>query len=102
MELTRITGDIVFRGEISFDGKLDVEGQVFGRIESEGNIQLHESGFIKGDIFVKNAVVKGKIQGNLTSDSLTIHSGGNVHGDIECRQLQIEKGGVHNGVSIMK
>lgn len=101
MEGSEFTEDIIFRGEIQFEGRLDIRGKVEGKIISEGALNINNSGLVKGDIRVRQVSVKGEVRGNLTSDLVTIMNSGKIFGDIECKQLQVDRGGIHNGVSIM-
>ena len=101
MSTTTISADIVFRGELRYEGRLDVHGQVDGRIQSSDVLDVGQSGKIKAEIQVKQVNLKGDVDGNVKTDSLHIFSGGKLYGDIDCSQLQIDRGGMHNGVTIM-
>jgi cytoskeletal protein CcmA (bactofilin family) len=101
MESTEITSDIVFRGEISYEGKLEVSGRVEGKVSSEGALILNSTGFIKGDVKVRQVSLKGDMTGNIACDLISILNSGKLFGDIECKQLQVDRGGVHNGTTIM-
>ena len=99
--MTHISEDIIFRGEIQFGGELNIDGQVEGKINSEGTLLINPSARIKADIHVRQVSIKGNVQGKLEADLITILGGGKVHGDMYCSQLQIERGGTHNGTTIM-
>lgn len=100
---TVVSEDIVFRGEISYDNHLVIEGQVEGSIRSSGRLDISASGRVIGDIFVKQVSIEGFLQGNIKeADSVLIHKSGNLNGDLETRELQIERGGKHTGLTLMK
>ena len=101
METTEVTEDIIFRGEIHYDGKLDVSGKIEGKIVSEGALVINTGGYLKGDVRVRQVTLKGEIVGNVKSELVTIMNSGKIFGDIECKQLQVDRGGIHNGVTIM-
>ncbi|MDH4262972.1 MAG: polymer-forming cytoskeletal protein [Spirochaetia bacterium] len=101
METTEITEDIIFRGEINYDGRLDVSGKLEGKIISEGALVVNNPGFFKGDIRVRQVTLKGEVSANVKCELITIMNSGKIFGDIECKQIQIDRGGIHNGVTIM-
>jgi len=101
METTLISDDILFRGEVKYSGDLQIDGKVEGRIDSDGHLQINPEGDVKAQIKVRQVSIKGKLQGNVSGELITLTSSGKVYGDIECKQLQIERGGFHNGVTLM-
>ena len=101
METTHITEDIIFRGEIRYEGKLDITGSVDGRIKSDGALVIEAGGIVKGNINTRQISVKGEVQGSMVAELINITSSGKVSGDLECSQLQIDRGGIHNGITSM-
>ena len=102
-KVTQITEDITFRGEIQFQDQLLIEGKVEGQITSHGKAEITASAEVKADIEVRDLLLKGTLQGNIkASDSFIIASTGKLQGDVSCKSIQIEKGGRHNGSTIMK
>lgn len=54
--------------------------------------------FIRGDLFSDDMlIIEGGVEGNVVGGRLIIKSGGWVHGDLICRSLSIEVGGIMNG-----
>ena len=101
MEVTQIAEDIHFRGNIKYEGSLHVDGKVDGKIESVGLLQINPGGEVKADIHVRQVTIKGSLQGNVSGELVSLGSNGKVYGDIECKQLQVERGGIHNGGTLM-
>lgn len=101
MEVTEVTSDIIFRGEISYEGRIEISGRIEGTIESEGALILNPTGSFKGNLRVRQVSLKGEMNGNVTCDLLSILNSGKLFGDIECKHLQVDRGGIHNGVTIM-
>ncbi|MES0491717.1 MAG: polymer-forming cytoskeletal protein [Leptospirales bacterium] len=101
METTHITDDIKFRGEISYEGNLEIEGSVEGKIRSDGALTIEQGGVVKGNVDTRQISIKGDVQGNMKAELINISTSGKVQGDIECKQLQIDRGGIHNGVTSM-
>jgi cytoskeletal protein CcmA (bactofilin family) len=54
--------------------------------------------FIRGDVFSQDVlVVEGGIEGNIVGNRVIIKQKGWVHGNLLCRALSIEPGGVVDG-----
>ena len=59
---------------------------------------LAKGTYIQGEVFSEDMlVVEGGFEGNLVGDRVIIKSSGQVQGDLNCRSLSIEKGGILNG-----
>lgn len=103
MEITTVSDDMSFQGEIQFDDMLVISGSVEGVLRGNGKAVVEGSGNVHGDLYVRQIDLKGKIQGNIHgSDSVHLSTGANVAGDIETRELHMERGSRHNGATIMK
>ncbi|MFQ5963769.1 MAG: polymer-forming cytoskeletal protein [Candidatus Scalinduaceae bacterium] len=68
-------------------------------IETYGTLYLKKNGKIEiSNIKVGNAIVKGKINGNLNAlGTVEILKRGEIYGKITCRKLIVKKGGVFKG-----
>ncbi len=54
--------------------------------------------FIRGDLFSDDMlIVEGGVEGNVVGNRTVIKNGGWIHGDLVCRALSIEMGGMMNG-----
>lgn len=101
MSTTTISDDILFRGEIQYEGHLAVHGRVEGRLLSNDVLEVSQGGHVNADIYIDQVQIKGDITGNIKATSVHIYNSGKLYGDIDCAQLQIDRGGKHNGVTIM-
>ncbi|KIX14081.1 bactofilin family protein [Dethiosulfatarculus sandiegensis] len=53
---------------------------------------------VRGDIFSENIlVVEGGVEGNIRGNRVLVKSSGWVHGNLACRSLSIEPGGLVDG-----
>ena len=87
-----ITGTLQFKGELTFDGKLN------GDIASEGILNLGDNAVIKGNLNVNSVVLRGKINGNVTANErIEIKAGTELFGDIRSAKLAIEEGVTFEG-----
>ncbi len=89
---TKITGNILLKGDFRIDGELN------GSIESEGRIVIGSSGIVKGNIVCQNADISGVLTGNLHSADLThFKATAVIEGDLVTRRLSIELGARFSG-----
>jgi len=87
-------------GEIRFRDVLRVDGKIGGKIISEKELVVGESGEVEADVDVGILSVSGKVTGTIhVKEKLEIHPTGRVVGDItlEKPNLVIHEGGVFEG-----
>lgn len=54
--------------------------------------------FVRGDVYSQDVlVIEGGIEGNIVGNRVIVKPQGWVHGDLTCRSLSIEHGGVVDG-----
>jgi cytoskeletal protein CcmA (bactofilin family) len=90
----------VISGDLRFPEILRVEGKITGKITSEKELVVGESGEIEAEIEVGSLSVNGKVSGTLrVRERLTIHAHGQVRGELilEGPGLIIEEGGIFEG-----
>lgn len=88
------------QGEIRFRDVLRVDGKIKGKVISEKELVVGESGEIEADIDVGVLSVSGKVTGNIhVREKLEIHPKGRVIGEItlEKPNLVIHEGGIFEG-----
>jgi len=68
-------------------------------IQTHGTLYLKKKGAIEiSSILVGNAVIEGRINGDITSmGTVEIRKRGEVYGNITCRKLIVQKGGIFSG-----
>lgn len=75
-----------------------IGGQVIGKIFTQGNLEVKETGRIKADLKAKNIVIAGTVEGNIKAkEKLAITETGEVYGSIEAKITSIATGAVLNG-----
>ena len=90
----------VISGDIRFPDILRVDGKLTGKITSERELVVGETGEIEADIDVGFLSVSGRVSGTIrVRDRLTIHPRGQVRGEVIMDKpgLIIEEGGVFEG-----
>ena len=82
-----------FKGEVQIQGIFRVEGEFDGTVRTPEQLVVGKTGVVRGDIQVKNAIIGGKVIGNITAETkIELQSGSHVEGDIRTRRLVIDEG----------
>ena len=93
---TCVRGDVLFAGGLRIDGR--VEGNVQGKPDDRGLLVLSEKGVIVGTVKVHDAVVNGRVEGDLEVEHyLELQAGAQVTGNITYRTLKLDCGATVDG-----
>ena len=97
--MATIGQSIIFKGELSGEEDLEIEGRVDGSIRLEKHqLTVGANGNLTADVTAKSIVVIGQVKGNLTaSERIEIQATGVVQGDIKAPRLNVQEGAVLNG-----
>lgn len=90
---------LVFKGELSADEDLVIEGSIEGTIaHHKKNLTIGKQGRVTADIHATSVLVEGVLNGDITSDGLvSLAKGSTVTGNIYCTRLVMEDGARLNG-----
>ena len=81
------------KGDIELQGTIRIDGTFEGSISCPDTLIIGKSGIVKADIKVKNAVIGGKLIGNVSaSNKIELQTGSHVEGDIQTARLVIDEG----------
>ena len=97
---TSIIGpNLTIKGDISGREDLIVQGKVQGNVHLKNyNITVEEKGIITADIWIKNIIIKGSVNGNIqASGKVLIESNGQMTGDISASRISIMEGAQFKG-----
>lgn len=99
--MSEIPQGTTFRGEVRFSSTLLVQGSIEGTVQGMGKLVV--GGSLHGDVQTTEVNIQGKLQGTVANAKL-IHLEQNalVIADLECQQLQVDKGATHNGTTVMR
>ncbi len=90
--------DARFKGELSFDRGVRVEGTFEGSINSKGSLHIAEGAKIMADIEAANVTIEGECKGNLTvSEKLHLMATARLEGDLKTNRLEIADGAIFLG-----
>jgi cytoskeletal protein CcmA (bactofilin family) len=85
-------------GDCETDGTVRVEGHVEGTIRAGKSVVVGRGGEVTGDIITQDAVVSGRINGNIVAESrLELQSTCDIQGEIRSRRVQLDEGARFNG-----
>ncbi|PJJ83265.1 bactofilin family protein [Mucilaginibacter auburnensis] len=98
---TLISEGSVVSGSLTAKAFARIDGHIKGDVEISEGIILGKHGSIDGHVRTKEMVVHGKVNGNITVNSIEIGATGVVTGDITTASLSVETGGVYNGRLVM-
>lgn len=90
---------IVFKGELTGDEDLEIEGAVEGNVRLINNqLTIGANGRVTAQIVAKTIIVVGRVKGNLTAtERIEIQTTGVVEGDVKAPRLNVQEGAVLNG-----
>ena len=90
---------IRFKGEISGEEDLLIEGKVEGTIELKDNhLTIGKQGTVKADVIAKSITVEGTVEGDIiASERIAIKSSSNVSGNVSADRVTLDDGAKFRG-----
>ena len=97
--MATIGQSIVFKGELTGDEDLEIDGQVEGTVNLKNHqLTIGPNGNLKAEVMAKTVVVIGKVTGDLIADErIEVQATGVVNGDVRAPRLNVQEGAVLNG-----
>jgi cytoskeletal protein CcmA (bactofilin family) len=98
-DVSVIGSTLVFKGELSADEDLIIEGKIEGTIaHHKKHLTIGERGRVKADIHARSVIVLGQLVGDIHSEGMvTLAKGATVIGDIFCASITMENGVRYKG-----
>lgn len=98
-EQASIGKGLSFKGEITGNESLFIDGKVEGSINLPGNrVTVGRNGLVTASVVAREIVVLGKIRGNVAaSDRVDIRAEGSLTGDVSAARISIEDGAFFKG-----
>ncbi len=90
---------LVFKGKLSADEDLIIEGQIEGTIaHHKMNLTVGKQGRVKADIDATSVIIEGQLVGDIRSDGIvSLMKGADVEGNIFCARIVMEDGARFTG-----
>lgn len=97
--MATIGQSIVFKGELTGDEDLEIEGQVDGVVQlANHQLTIGANGRLRAEVHAKSVIVIGQVIGDLiASERIEIQATGVVTGDLKAPRLNVQEGAVLNG-----
>jgi len=97
--ITNLTSDTEFKGTIKFEKALKIDGKFEGEmVTEEGEVIVGNTGSVKANVKVKNAIVEGQIDGNIiASERVELRKKAKLIGDLKAKTVVIDEGVVFIG-----
>jgi cytoskeletal protein CcmA (bactofilin family) len=91
--LTFLARGFEFKGSLTFEGTVRIDGTVEGEIRSSGTVILGEHAVIEGDVRAETVVSGGRVKGNvMATERVHLLPSAVVHGDVIAPLVQMEEG----------
>jgi cytoskeletal protein CcmA (bactofilin family) len=92
-----------YEGKLFFEGRVRIDGDFQGEIQSDGLLVLGPEATIKGAIRVHTLIVQGaKVEADIHATELVeLHAPAQVRGDIRTQALYMDKGVLFDGNCVM-
>jgi cytoskeletal protein CcmA (bactofilin family) len=92
----------VVKGDVKSEKDIRVEGTIEGNLTCDARLVIGPNGFIKGVVTCRDAVIEGKIEGDIyVTDLLNLRKSAQLVGQISTNKLIIEPGATFKGTSKM-
>ena len=90
---------LVFKGELSADEDLIIEGNIEGTIaHHKKHLTIGKQGRVKADIHASSVIVLGHLVGDIHSEGMvSLAKGSEVTGNISCGRIVMEDGAIFKG-----
>ena len=92
-----------YEGKLFFDGRVRIDGEFEGEVQSDGVLIVGEEATIRGAIRVHTLIVRGgRVEGDIYATELVeLHAPAQVLGDIRTKALFMDKGVLFDGACVM-
>jgi len=100
---TLISHGVEIKGEIVSQDSIRVDGKIEGKLHIKGDLVVGEKGKVKGEVKVGSIILAGTLEGDVSADDrVEVTATGAIIGEVSCKTLAIEEGGVLEGNTKMQ
>lgn len=90
---TTLGEGVTFRGQLSFERLLRIDGTFEGELLSEGKVIVGPKGKVKANLNLREAIIEGTVEGNITvQEKLMLRGEAVVTGDITAKSICVDEG----------
>lgn len=90
---TTLGAGVTFRGTLSFERFLRIDGSFEGELLSQGKVVVGPTGKVKANLNLREAIIEGVVEGNITvQEKLELRGEASIKGDICAKSLCVDEG----------
>jgi cytoskeletal protein CcmA (bactofilin family) len=90
--------DANFKGELSFEKGMRLQGRFEGKITTPGRVHVAKEAKMQADVEAGAIIVEGDVTGNLSAaDRIELKNTARYEGDLRASKLVVEEGAAFNG-----
>ncbi len=87
-----------FKGILTFEGTVRIDGQMEGEIFTKDTLIVGETAVVKAEINVNTIAISGVVRGNINATGkIEVHRPGKLFGNVNTPSLYIEEGVIFEG-----
>jgi cytoskeletal protein CcmA (bactofilin family) len=95
---TIIGPDASFKGEMTFEKGLRLQGRFEGKMSTPGRLHVAKEAKMQADVEAGAIIVEGDVRGNLTAtDRIELKQTARYEGDLSAAKLVVDEGAVFSG-----
>ena len=95
---TIIGADAQFKGDLSFQGGVRIDGLFEGTIQTSGRVLVSKGGRLKAEVKAGGIAVEGQVDGNLhAEDRVELRATAQLRGDLKAAKLLVVEGATFVG-----
>lgn len=95
---TVIGPDANFKGELTFEKGLRLQGRFEGKINTPGRLHVAREAKLQADVESGAIIVEGDVKGNLVANErVDLKASARYEGDLRASKLTVEEGAVFSG-----
>lgn len=85
--------DATFKGELTFEKGLRLQGRFEGRINTQGRLHIAKEARLQADVEAGAIIVEGEARGNfVASDKIELKNTARYEGDLQAGKLVVDEG----------
>ena len=90
--------DVVFKGELSFEKPVRLQGRLEGSVRTPGKLHIDREAKVQADVRAGAIAIEGQVRGNLAaSERIELKATSDYEGDLQALKLIVEEGAVFKG-----
>ena len=90
--------DANFKGEMSFEKGLRLQGRFEGKMNTPGRLHIAKEARMQADVDCGALTIEGDVKGNLSAnDRIELKSTARYEGDLRASKLTVDEGAIFNG-----